>query len=65
MNLPLSELQAASLYDILNIYFRQIHDELENSEDSTHSYILLEQRMEETLDLIKEFDAMIQRRNVG
>jgi hypothetical protein len=64
MNLPLSEHQAAALYEILQTYFNSIHDEFEKADDSTLAYILLEQRREESLDLIREFDAMIQRRNV-
>jgi hypothetical protein len=64
MNLPLSENQAGVLYDILNVYFNFIYEELENTDDRTHAYHLLEQRKSETEDLINEFDAMIQRRNV-
>jgi hypothetical protein len=64
LNLPLNEHQAAALYDILNVYFNLIHDELEKTDDRTHAFGLLESRREETEDLTREFEAMIQRRNV-
>ena len=62
MNLPLSEHQAAALYDILNYYSILIDSELEETKDETSAHHLLESRSIETDDLIREFDAMIQRR---
>ena len=63
MNLPLSDDQAGVLYDILNAYFNSIHDESEKADVTSHAYQLLECRKLDTEDLIKAFEAMIQRRN--
>jgi len=63
MNLPLSEHQASALYDILNVYFNFVCNELGKTSDTSHAFHLLESRKLETEDLINEFDAMIQRRN--
>ena len=61
MNLPLSDHQAAALYDILNVYSNLIGNELDDTKHGTHAYHLLESRSLETDDLIKEFEDMIQR----
>ena len=63
MNLPLNDQQATTLFDILQTYFGSIHDEFEKADDTTLAYNLLEQRREETVDLMRAFDAMIQGGN--
>ena len=60
MNILFTKDEAAVLLDILNVYFNSVHDEIENTDDGTNAYRLLAQRMEESLNLIREFDAMIQ-----